>query len=72
MCDSTRAIVLKLDNNPGTYTVSAAKLQELVSRTGSHGLLCTVSQMSVNEVDHDGGAVHVVFRNGDGVMVKVE
>ena len=72
MFDSTKAIIVKLDNNPGTYTVAAAKLQELVSRTSTRGLLCTVSQMTVNDVDHDGGIVHVVFRNGDGVMVKVQ
>jgi hypothetical protein len=72
MLDSTRAIIGKLDNNPGTYTVAAEKIQDLISRTGAHGLLCTVSQMSVSDVEHDGGTVHVVFRNGDGVMVKVQ
>lgn len=72
MLDSTRAIIVKLDNNPGTYTIAASKIQDLISRTSAHGLLCTVSQMSVNDVDHDGGTVHVVFRNGDGVMVKVQ
>ncbi len=70
--DSTKAIVVRLSTNTGTYTVPAAKLQDLVSRTGAHGLLVSVSQMVVNDVMHDGGIVHVVFRNGDGVMVKVQ
>jgi hypothetical protein len=54
------------------YTVTASQLQDLISKTHAGGFMCTVSQMSVNDVDHDGGTVHVVFRNGDGVMIKVK
>lgn len=72
MLDSTKAIIVKLNTNPGTYTVTASALQDLISRTGMKGLMCTVSQVTVNDVDHDGGIVHVVVRNGDGVMVKIK
>ena len=71
MLDSSRAIIVRLDNNPGTYTVSASALQALISATNAGGLMCTVSQMNVHDVAHDGSTVHIVFRNGDGVMVKV-
>ena len=71
MLDSTRAIIVRLDTNPGTYIVPAAKLADLVSRTGAKGLLCTVSQVAMSEVDHDGGKIQLALRNGDGVMVKI-
>ena len=47
-------------------------LQNLISKTNAGGLMCTVSEMNINDVDHDGGTVHVVFRNGDWVMIKVK
>jgi hypothetical protein len=70
--DSTRAIIVKLTSNPGTYTVSASALQQLVANTGARHLNCSVSQIISHDVSHDGGIVHVIARNGDAVQVKVQ
>lgn len=72
MPDSSRAIIVRLDNNSGSYTVSAAALQALVKKTSAKELICMVSQLSAQEVDHDGGKIHVILQNGDGVRVTLQ
>jgi hypothetical protein len=72
MLDSTRAIIVHLSTNPGTYTVAGSRLSTLVTATGSRGLMCTVSQVAMSQVDHDGGKIQLAVRNGDGVMVKIQ
>ena len=70
--DSSRAIMVRLDNNPGTYTVSAAKLRELIRNTNTARLVASVSQLVVKDVDHDGGKIRVVMRNGNRVMLRTQ
>jgi len=72
MLDSTRAIIVHINNNPGTYTIAASKLQELVTKTSSTGLVFTVSQFASTDISHDGGTVMLVLRNGDRVGVSLE
>ena len=72
MLDSTRAIIVKLNGNPRTYTVSGAALHSLLTRTGARHVSCSVSQIISNEVTHDGGTVLVAVRNGDGVIVRAK
>ena len=72
MLDSTRAIIVRLDDNPGTYTIAASKLQELVTKTSATGLVFTVSQLASTDISHDGGTVMLVLRNGDRVGVSLE
>ena len=72
MLDSTRAIIVHLDNNPGTYTIAASKLQELVTKTSATGFVFTVSQFTSTDISHDGGMVMLVLRNGDRVGVSFE
>lgn len=67
--DTTRAIVIRLDSNPGSYTIGSANLQALVQRTHATRLEVMISQVTVQEVDHDGGRVHVVLRNSDGISL---
>ena len=67
--DSTRAIVIRLDSNPGSYTIGTANLQALVQRTNATRLEVMISQVTVQEVDHDGGRVHVVLRNSDRIGI---
>ncbi len=71
MLDSTRAIIVRLSNSPGTYTIAGSRLGSLVSSTGARGLMCTVSQVAMSQVGHDGGNIQLAVRNGDGVMVKI-
>lgn len=70
--DSMRAIIVKLDSNPGTYTVDSTALKNLIVRTGAHRLSCSVSQFILKDVPHDSATVHMVIRNGDGVIVRVK
>ena len=70
--DSLHAIVIRLDNNPGWATVSSSSLQSLIQRTGASRLMVTVSQLVSRSVDHDGGKVRIVLRNGDGVRVLAQ
>lgn len=70
--DSTKAIVIRLEGNPGSYTVAGSLIQDLITRTEAKALVCTVSQLTLNNVEHDGGTVNLVLRNGDAVHVKVE
>jgi hypothetical protein len=70
--DSTRAIIVRIDGNPGSATVAASDLQGLVSRTGATRFRCEVSQMNVVDVPHDGGTVRLVLRTGDGARITVK
>jgi hypothetical protein len=70
--DSTKAIIVRLDSNTGTYTIASSQLQKLVSKTQTTRLMITVGQMTRQDVAHDGGTVRLMMRNGDGVMVKVQ
>jgi hypothetical protein len=70
--DPARAIIIKLDNNPGTYTIVASKLQELIQRTNAAKLMVGVGQLNVTEVEHDGGTIHIALRNGDRLPVSVQ
>jgi hypothetical protein len=70
--DSARAIIMRIDGNPGTATVAASALHDLVARTGAKHLRCEVSQMNVVDIGHDGGTVRLVLRNGDGTRINVQ
>jgi hypothetical protein len=70
--DSTRAIIVRIDGNPGSATVSASALHDLVARTGATHLRCEVSQLNVVDVSHDGGTVRLVLRSGDGTRINVQ
>ena len=70
--DSTRSIIVKLDSNPGTYTIPASRLQALITATAAQDLLCLVMQLTENRVEHDGGTVRVVLRDEDRVRLRVQ
>lgn len=69
--DSTRGIVVRLTTNPGTYTLPAADLRQLIQKSGAKGLRIEVSQLTVNQVDHDGGKIHIVMRDHARNHVRV-
>jgi hypothetical protein len=70
--DSSRAIIVLLTNNPGTYTISAAALQALVSKTKSTEIDCMVSQVSKVVQAHDTGSVKLVIGNDDQVHLLIQ
>ena len=70
--DSTNAVIVRLDANPGSYTITAAKLKELIHNSRAGGLMCSISQITVKDVDHDGGKVRLVLQNEDGVRLTVQ
>jgi hypothetical protein len=69
---SPHSIFILLNNNPGTITVPAADLQDLVSQTQAQGIICGISQMDLVEVDHNGEVVRAVLHNGDRVGLMVQ
>ena len=69
---SPNSIIVILDNNPGTYTISASDLQDLVNQTSAQGIICGVSQVEHNEIDHNGELVRAVLHNGDRVGLMIE
>jgi hypothetical protein len=70
--DSTKAIIIKLDTNPGTYTISASQLQTLVSSTNATQIHCMISQLTVNRVDHSGEVVRLVIGNNDQARLLIQ
>ncbi|TSA21477.1 hypothetical protein D4R75_06145 [bacterium] len=70
--DSSRAIIVSLTNNPGTYTVSASAVQALVSKTKATKIDCMVSQVSKVVQAHDTGSVKLVIGNDDQVHLFIQ
>jgi hypothetical protein len=69
---SPHSIFILLDNNPGTVTIPAADLQDLVSQTQAQGIICGISQIDLVEVNHNGEVVRAVLHNGDRVGLVVQ
>ena len=69
---SPHSIIVMLDDNPGTYTVAASELQNLVNQTGAPGLICGISQVDVKTIDHNGERVQSVLHNGDRVGLLIQ
>jgi hypothetical protein len=70
--DSTRAIIISLTNNPGTYTIPVAQLQTLLSKTKATQIDCMVSQVSKVVQAHDTGSVKLVIGNDDQVHLLIQ
>jgi hypothetical protein len=66
-----RVIFVILDNNPGTYTFTAAQIQELLNGIQTDGLMAEVSQMDFGEVQHQNGMLQTAMRNGNSVMLRI-
>lgn len=67
-----RHIVIKLETNPGTYTIPSATLQEVVSKSERRFIVCGVTQWNTATEDHDGGKIQAVHRDGARVLLKAE
>ena len=67
-----RVIFIILDDNPGTYTFTAAQIQEMLNGIQIDGLRAEVSQMDFNEVQHQNGMLHAAMRNGNSVMLRIQ
>ncbi len=70
--DSTKAIIVKLQDNPGTYTIPAGRLQGLVNNTGARAIVCVISQLTQNTPSHDGGTVRIVLANEDHLHLIIQ
>jgi len=70
--DSSRAIIISLTNNPGSYTVTAAQLQALISKTGAKELDCMVSLLTSATTPHDAGSIKVMIGNDDQLHLFVK
>jgi hypothetical protein len=70
--DSTKTVIVQLGGNPGTYTITAARLKDLIHNSRASGLMCSISQIIVTELDHDGGKVRLTLQNDDGVRLTLQ
>ncbi len=65
-------VFILLDHNPGTYTIASSTIQELINRTGAEKLVCVVSQVDKNDVQHENRDLKFVMHNGDSVLLNVQ
>ncbi len=65
-------VFILLDHNPGTYTISSSTLQNLINQTGAEKLVCVVSQVDKNDVQHESRDLKFVMHNGDSVLLNVQ
>lgn len=56
-----KVIFIILDNNPGTYTFTAAQIQEMLNGIQTDGLMAEVSQMDFGEVQHQNGVLQTAI-----------
>jgi hypothetical protein len=66
-----RGIVVTVPNT-GSYTVTSADLQALLSGTEASEIMVGVTQVAKQEVLHDGGVISVLLRNGDRIVLYVK
>lgn len=69
---SGNPVFIILDTNPGEYTIDALTIQNLINQTGAEKLVCVVSQIDKNDVQHDSKDLKFVMHNGDSVMLNVQ
>jgi hypothetical protein len=67
-----RAIVEILNSNPGQFTFTAERIQNLISELGADKIVVDVSQFDLGEVEQDGKVLHTAMRNGTSVMLNVQ
>lgn len=65
-------IFILLDHNPGTYTIASSTIQNLLNQTGAEKLVCVVSQMDKNDVQHENRDLNFVMHNGDSVLLDIQ
>jgi hypothetical protein len=65
-------VFILLDHNPGTYTIASSTIQDLINQTGAEKLVCVVSQIDKNDVQHDTKDLKFVMHNGDSVLLSVQ
>ena len=65
-------VFILLDSNPGEYTIAASTIQNLINQTGAGKLVCVVSQIDKNDVQHDNKDLKFVMHNGDSVLLNVQ
>ena len=65
-------VFILLDSNPGTYTIAGTTIQNLINQTSAEKLVCVVSQIDKNDVQHDNKDLKFVMHNGDSVLLYVQ
>ncbi len=66
------AIVIVLDNNQGTYTLTADQIQSLISELNAEKIVVGVSQFDIGSFEHDGKTLHTSMRNGTSIMLNIQ
>ncbi len=67
----SKELVLMVPNT-GSYSLSAADLQTLMSGTTAGELMVGVTQVVKTQVTHNGGFVTVLLRNGDRLVLRTK
>jgi hypothetical protein len=66
-----KGLVLTVPNT-GSYTLTSADLQTLISGTTAAELMVGVTQVVKTQVTHNGGVVNVLLRNGDRLVLRTK
>ena len=66
-----KGLVLTIPNT-GSYTITAAQLQELLSGVQATELMVGVTQAIEKEYTHDAKSITLLLRNGDRVVLKAQ
>jgi hypothetical protein len=67
-----QGLQIKLSSNTGTYTLTAAELQQLMNAVGTGQAECVVSSTSLSSVAHDGSTVQLVIHCDDRVVFTIK
>lgn len=70
--EMAKHVIIKLETNPGTYTIPSATVQEVVSQSTNGWVVCGVTQIDGTTADHDGGKIQAILRDGARVLLKAE
>lgn len=60
-----RGFLVELDSNPGTYTIPADEIRNVMGLCGTTDIAVMVAQISDTSVDHDSKSYTLLIRNGD-------
>jgi hypothetical protein len=66
-----RVVLIVLENNPGTYTIPASQIQEMLNGLESDGIMVEVSQVDKGEVSHPNGVLKTAMRNCNTVNLRL-
>ena len=66
------AIVVMLEDNPGSYTFSPDQIQALISELNAEKIVVEVSQFDLGSFEHDEKTLQTAMKNGTSVILNIQ